>query len=235
MRSLSIPRLRAYLGATSAEPEGRRLIVLARQWAEREAKPVRAWMSDKQDAFVKAIATEFPGIPPRDCHNHFGRDGAKPGLDRDSQAQVTMRSNVRGWRALERRGLAERRPPAAPESPPPPAPPTCAVPPQAALPASAPPAKAATPEPWASSAGGVLQPESALEATRWAIAEEPDIEAEAGEVGLGDWAAVRGMLNESQGGPLHPPGVRMSEALQEVRDALDRNLGAKKGGRPSRC
>ena len=68
-----------------------------------------------------------------------------------------------------------------------------------------------------------------------ATAEEAAVEDEAGEVVLGYWAAVRGILNDSQGGPLHPPGVRMSEALQDVRDALDRNLGAKKGGRPSRC
>jgi hypothetical protein len=192
-------------------------------------------MSDKQDAFVKAIATEFPGIPHRYCQNHFVRDLAKPVLDMDSQAKVTMRSKVRGLRAIERRVLEERRPTAAPESPPPPAPPTCAVPPQAALPASATPAQAATPAPCASSAGGWLQTESALEATRWATAEEPEIEDEAGEVVLGYCAAVRGILNEGQGGPLHPPGVRMSEALQDVRDSLDRNLRAKKGGRPSRC
>ena len=220
---------------SSAEPEVRRLIVVARQWAERLAKPVRAWRSDKQDAFVKAIATEFPGIPHRYCQNHFVRDLAKPVLDMDSQAKVTMRSKVRGLRAIERRVLEERRPTAAPESPPPPAPPTCAVPPQAALPASATPAQAATPAPCASSAGGWLQTESALEATRWATAEEPEIEDEAGEVVLGYCAAVRGILNEGQGGPLHPPGVRMSEALQDVRDSLDRNLRAKKGGRPSRC
>src|SRR6266446_3871268 len=210
-------------------------IVLARQWAERLGKPVRAWMSDKQDAFVKAIATEFPGIPHRYCQNHFVRDLAKPVLDMDSQAKVTMRSKVRGLRAIERRVLEERRPTAAPESPPPPALPTCAVPSQAALPASATPAKAATPEPCASSAGGLLQTESALEATRWATAEEPEIEDEAGEVVLGYGAAVRGILNDSQGGPLHPPGVRMSEALQDVRASLARNLGAKKGGLPSRC
>src|SRR2546427_6114961 len=132
---------------SSAEQEVHRVIVLARQWAERLAKPVRAWMSDKQDAFVKAIATEFPGIPHRYCQNHFVRDVAKPVLDMDSQTKVTMRSKVRGLRAIERRVLEERRPTAAPESPPPPAPPTYAVPPQAALPASATPAKAATPEP----------------------------------------------------------------------------------------
>jgi len=220
---------------SSAEPEVRRLIVLARQWAERLAKPVRAWMSDKQDAFVKAIATEFPGIPHRYCQNHFVRDLAKPVLDMDSQAKVTMRSKVRGLRAIERRVLAERRQAAAPESPPPPAAPQGAARSTAAPPASATPAQAATPAPYASSAGGVLHTDSAPEATSLATAEEPEIEDEAGEVVLGYCAAVRGILNHSQGGPLHPPGLRMSEALQDVRDSLDRNLGAKKGGRPSRC
>ncbi len=220
---------------SSAEQEVHRVIVLARQWAERLAKPVRAWMSDKQDAFVKAIATEFPGIPHRYCQNHFVRDLAKPVLDMDSQAKVTMRSKVRGLRAIERRVLAERRHAAAPESPPPPAVPQGAAMSTAASPASATPAQAATPEPYASSAGGLLHTDSALEATSLATAEEPEIEDEAGEVVLGYCAAVRGILNESQGGPLHPPGLRMSEALQDVRDSLDRNLGAKKGGRPSRC
>src|SRR5712691_2018182 len=220
---------------SSAEQEVHRVIVLARQWAERLAKPVRAWMSDKQDAFVKAIATEFPGIPHRYCQNHFVRDLAKPVLDMDRQAKVTMRSKVRGLRAIERRVLAERRRAAAPESPPPPAAPQGTAMSTAALPASATPAKAATPEPCASSAWGVLHTDSTLEATSLATAAEPEIEDEAGEVVLGYCAAVRGILNDSQGGPLHPPGLRMSEALQDVRDSLDRNLGAKKGGRPSRC
>jgi hypothetical protein len=43
-------------------------------------------------------------------------------------------------------------------------------------------------------------------------------------------AAVRGILNDSQGGPLHPPGLRMAEALQDVQASLQRNLAAKKGG-----
>lgn len=42
-------------------------------------------------------------------------------------------------------------------------------------------------------------------------------------------AAVRGILNDDQGGPLHPPGLRMAEALTEVRDSLQRIVGAKKG------
>src|SRR3989441_6841806 len=219
---------------SSAEPEVRRLIVLARQWAERLAKPVRAWMSDKQDAFVKTIATEFPGVPHRYCQNHFVRDVAKPVLDMDSQAKVTMRRKVRGVRAIERRVLAERRQAVAPKSPPPPAPPKSAATPHAAAPASATPAKAATPEPCASSAGGLVQTESALEATGVATAEEPAVEDEAGEVVLGYCAAVRGILNESQGGPLHPPGVRMSERVQDAGGPLERNLPAKTGGAESR-
>ena len=55
------------------------------------------------------------------------------------------------------------------------------------------------------------------------------VEDEAGEVVLGYCAAVRGILNDSQGGPLRPPGLRMREALQDVRDSLDRNLQAQKG------
>ena len=77
--------------------------------------------------------------------------------------------------------------------------------------------------------------DSALEATGGAATGEADVEDEAGEVVLGYCAAVRGILNDSQGGPLHPPGLRMSEALQDVRDSLERNLQAQKGGVPSRC
>jgi len=139
---------------SSAEQEVHRVVVLARQWAERLAKPVRAWRSDKQEAFVKAIATEFPGIPHRYCQNHFLRDLAKPVLDIDRQAKVTMRSKVRGLRAIERRVLEERRQAVASASPPPPAPPQGAATSTAALPASVTPATVAPPEPCASSAGG---------------------------------------------------------------------------------
>ena len=48
-------------------------------------------------------------------------------------------------------------------------------------------------------------------------------------------AAVRGIVNDSQGGPLRPPGLRMSEALGEVRKSLRRNLRLKKGGAAKRC
>lgn len=42
--------------------------------------------------------------------------------------------------------------------------------------------------------------------------------------------AVKGILNDDQGGPLHPPGLRMAQALRSVRQSLERNLEVKKGG-----
>jgi hypothetical protein len=45
--------------------------------------------------------------------------------------------------------------------------------------------------------------------------------------------AVRGILNDDQGGPLHPPGLRMADALDEVRASIQRNLDAEKGDSPS--
>jgi len=82
---------------------------------------------------------------------------------------------------------------------------------------------------------GLPTTESAVEATGVATTEEALVKDEAGEVVLGYCAAVRGILNDSQGGPLHPPGVRMREALQDVRDSLERNLQAKKGGLQRHC
>jgi hypothetical protein len=51
----------------------------------------------------------------------------------------------------------------------------------------------------------------------------------AGDVALEYCAAVRGILNNDQGGPLHPPGLEMTDALTEVRQSLGRNLAAEKG------
>ena len=212
---------------SSATPEVRRLIVVARQWAERLDKPVRGWMSDKQDAFVKAIASEFPGIPHRYCYNHFLRDVAQPVLEMDSRAKVKMRRKVRGLRAIERRVLEAHRPAAAPEPTPSDERSKTDAPPLVAA------AKAAAP--WTPSDRGLPTTDSAVEATGGATTEEALVKDEAGEVVLGYCAAVRGILNDSQGGPLHPPGVRMREALQDVRDSLERNLQAKKGGLQSRC
>jgi hypothetical protein len=202
---------------SSATEEVRRLIVVARQWSERLDKPVRVWMSDKQDAFVTAIASEFPGTPHRYCQNHFLRDVAQPVLDMDSRAKVKMRRKVRGLRAIERRVLEERRQAAA------------------LAPTSADERPKTDEPPRALRDLGWPSTESPLEATGRATTGETRGADEVGEVVLEYCAAVRGILNDGQGGPLHPPGVRMREALQDVRDSLERNLQAKKGGLPRHC
>jgi hypothetical protein len=73
----------------------------------------------------------------------------------------------------------------------------------------------------------------APEATNTATAtanRSPAVVDPAGSVVLAYCAAVRGILNDDQGGPLHPPGLRMAEALGEVQESIQRNLDAKKGG-----
>ena len=179
---------------SSAAEEVRGLVAKAKSWAEQLGKPVQLWMSDKQDAFVKAIATEFPGVPHRYCQNHFLRDVAKPMLEQDSHAKVKMRNKVRGLRAIERDVLAERRD---------------------EVRAAPPAASAAAAEPGQAKADAAPVPAP------------PD---DAGDVVLDYCACVRGILNDGQGGPLHPPGLRMAEALGEVRESLQKNLDAKKGG-----
>ena len=62
-------------------------------------------------------------------------------------------------------------------------------------------------------------------------ANAPSLESDsASAVVLDDCAAVRGILNGDQGGPLQPPGLQMAAALKEVRESIQRNLDAKKGG-----
>ena len=176
---------------SSSEAEVRRLIAQARQWTERLGKRVRVWMSDKQDAFLKGIEAEFPGVPHRYCENHFMRDLAKPVLDMDSNAKVQMRRKVRGLRPIEREVLDKRR------------------------------------EQETQSEGG--------SSDRNTPPEPSDLSEEAGAVVLDYCAAVRGILNDNHGGPLYPPGLRMADALDEVRQSLDRNFEAKKGGVAKRC
>jgi hypothetical protein len=175
---------------SSAAAEIRPLFVKAKQWAEQLGKPVALWMSDKQDAFVKGIAAEFPAVPHRYCQNHFLRDVAEEVLAADSHAKVKMRRKVRGLRAIEQDVLAQQRVAAA------------AAPPPAAA---------------AAAAAATLAP-----------ADLPP--AGVGAVVLEYCAAVRGILNDGQGGPLQPPGLRMAEALGEVQESIQRNLAAKKGG-----
>jgi hypothetical protein len=179
------------LSATADEV--RRLIAQAKQWAESLGTPVGLWMSDKQEAFVKAIAAEFPDVPHRYCDNHFLRDLARPVLEADSHAKVQMRKKVRGLRRIEQ-AVLQRRKTATKEDLAPPIP---------------------------QAVGTAVDPSAAAT-------------DDAGAVVLDYCAAVRGILNDDQGGPLHPPGLRMAEALNEVQESIHRNLEAEKGdSRPS--
>ena len=191
------------LSATA--PEVQRLIAQAKQWAEILGKRVILWVSDKQDAFVTGIAAEFPEVPHRYCDNHFLRDAAKPVLDADSHAKVQMRKKVRGLRGIERSVLKQRRQRIKEESP--------------ALPQSSIVIEAVN----ADQSSIVIE---AVNADNAPLAEEEP----AGDVILEYCTVVRGILNDDQGGPLHPPGLRMAEALGEVRDSIQRNLDEKKGG-----
>jgi hypothetical protein len=172
--------------------EVRPLIAKAKQWARALGVPVGLWISDKQDAFVKGIASEFPDVPHRYCDNHFLRDVAKPVLEADSHAKVQMRKKVRGLRKIEQAVLKQQ---------------------------------------------GVQASERIVEDDPGATAPPlnppgPRVDATSAVV-LEYCTAVRGILNDDQGGPLHPPGLRMADALDEVRASLQRNLDAKKGDSPS--
>ena len=180
---------------SATEDEVRRLIRKAKAWAESLGTPVGLWMSDKQEAFVKGIAAEFPEVPHRYCDNHFLRDLARPVLEADSHAKVQMRKKVRGLRTIEQAVLARRE---------------------------ARPKDDLTPE----------TPEATGTATLAGADQPAAVVDPAGSVVLDYCAAVRGILNDDQGGPLHPPGLRMAEALGEVQESIQRNLDAKKGGSP---
>jgi hypothetical protein len=194
---------------SSNADEVRRLLSQARAWATQVGLPVHLWLSDKQDAFVTGIAAEFPEVPHRYCVNHFLRDLAKPMLEADSHAKVKMRRTVRGLRTIEREVLQQRRP--SPAAAP-------AVVPAAASPAVVP--AATTP---------VTHVPAYQAAKDLAAATAPP--ADASEVVLDYCSAVRGILNDDQGGPLQPPGLRMAEALGDVRASLQRNLDTNRGGR----
>jgi len=187
---------------SSSADEVRRLLVRARQMAQTLGKPVRLWLSDKQDAFVTGIAREFPGVPHRYCANHFLRDLAKPTLELDSHAKVQMRKKVRGLRAVE-----------------------CA-----ALRAQRPGAEAASPQGVAARQGGAASEAKATGTAGVGRAATAAVEESAGQVVLDYCSAVRGILNDDQGGPLHPPGLRMAEALAQVRESLSRVLALSRPG-----
>jgi hypothetical protein len=190
------------LSSSASEVKG--VLEQADAWAKRLGKPVRLWISDKQKAFVSGIAEVFPGVPHRYCINHFLRDLAKPVLERDSHAKVQMRRKVRGLRQVERGILDERRKGSTPS----------VGPAEAVQPTPTP----ATPS--ASNPRAPTAPSMAQDAAHF----------EAQDIVLEYAAGIRGILNDDQGGPLNPPGLRMAEALGEVRASLQRCVERQKGG-----
>ena len=203
---------------SSTNDEVQRVLARARKIAESLDIPVAGLMSDKQEGFVQGIAMEFPGVPHRYCDNHFLRDLAKPMLDQDSHAKVQMRRKVRGLRTIEQAVLREEAKPADSDE---------------QTRQASPPAVASNDEPSAAT-GTVELPAQDQEVAEAGVSNaSEDVAAEpsaAGQLVLDYCATVRGILNDDQGGPLHPPGLRMADALAEVRESLERNLGAKKGG-----
>ena len=166
------------LSGTTAEI--RKLFARAKRLARTLRVNVVLWISDKQAAFLKCVATEFPGVPHRYCENHFFRDLAKPVLDLDSTAKTKMRARIRGLRALEREILEARETSA--------------------------------------------RPSSAGRKRRSSLA------GASGDVVLDYCSAVRGILNDNHGGPAHPPGLRMLEALGDVQKSLGRIASSGKVG-----
>jgi hypothetical protein len=181
----------ALISATADEV--RRLIVKAKEWADALGRTVALWISDRQDAFVTAIAAEFPDVPHRYCDNHFLRDVAQPVLEADSHTKVQMRKKVRGLRKVEQAVLERRR---------------------------------------GSAAGSPADTDAEATVTMLAAAanSDPGDPDSACDVVRDYCAAVRGILNDDQGGPLDPPGLRMAGALHEVGASIRRNLDEEKGG-----
>ena len=182
------------ISATNAEVQ--RLIAQAKDWAASLGKPVGLWISDKQDAFVKGVAAEFPGVAHHYCENHFLRDVAKPVLEADSHAKVQMRKKVRGLRKIEQAVLEHER-------------------------------EKAEQNP------ALNDPEATLTVSADCVNPQATEVNSVSDVVLAYCTAVRGILNDDQGGPLDPPGLRMADALNDTRDSIQRNLDAKKGASQS--
>jgi len=190
---------------SSTAPEIEALLVRARDIAAALGKPVRAWVSDKQDAFVTGLAKVFPGVPHRLCKIHFVRALAKETRAEDGRIKVQMRKKVRGLRAIERTVLEAMRAPSGGGVEGSPLVPTAPATDGTTAPCEGPPEAA---------------PPSAPESAAWA------------DLVLDYCAVTRGILNDDQGTTLDPSGVRMARALEEVKVSLDECRDAQKGGPP---
>ena len=204
---------------SSTDAEIKRVLVRAREMVEQLGLPVECWVSDKQKAFVTGINEVFKGVPHRYCENHCLRDLAKPMLMDDSNAKVQMRKKVRGLRKIEHKVEAEKAAAIA-----------TATAAKVAAVEAAEVASTTVPE---AVAGARVAAEAAAVAAAAVAAEAAAAAAtttSSAEVVMDYCVAVRGILNDNKGGPLHPPGERMAEALIQVQEAIRENPEAKKGG-----
>jgi hypothetical protein len=214
---------------SSTAPEIEALLTHARDIATALGKPVRAWVSDKQDAFVTGIAAVFPGVPHRLCKIHFVRALAKETRAEDGRVKVQMRKKVRGLRAIEREVLAATRTSPAAE--------------EVREERSPTQASAATADEALPSDADVLVAQEPVIPSSVAPVTPTAPEPAAGSPAAPPWAdlvldycaVTRGILNDDQGTPIDPPGLRMARALEEVKVSLDECRDAKKGGPPPAC
>jgi hypothetical protein len=204
---------------SSTDAEIKRVLVRAREMVEQLGLPVECWVSDKQKAFVTGINEVFKGVPHRYCENHCLRDLAKPMLMDDSNAKVQMRKKVRGLRKIEHKVEAEKAAAIA----------TATAAKVAAVEAAE---VASTTVPEAVAGARVAAEAAAVAAAAFAAetAAVAGATTSSAEVVMDYCVAVRGILNDNKGGPLHPPGERMAEALIQVQEAIRENPEAKKGG-----
>jgi hypothetical protein len=244
VRELNAPRVWfavPLLSSTAAEIEA--LFVRAHDLATALGKPVRAWVSDKQDAFVSGIAKTFPETPHRLCKIHFVRAVAKETRAEDGKLKVKMRKKVRGLRAIEREVLAAER--TATMSTASTAGTVGAAMASAEDDVEAPCAAAApsTTDETLCVREGAATAEHDAEATpvaadRVVATATLPAAVTAAPAPTSTWttvvrdycAATRGVLNDDQGTLNDPPGVRMARALEQVMGSLDACLDAKKGG-----
>jgi hypothetical protein len=209
-------------------------------------KPVSAWISDKQNAFVTGIAKVFPGVAHRYCANHFLRDAAAKVLADDSRAKVELRRHVRGLRHVEQiiqnqigaeliRAASTAKVATHGEA----QPSTTlrgeeleAVTTQTREEGSQVVAAKAKPGPRNGGRGKSTARRPSPPTQPPFPSPQTDVEREREKVVLKYCAATRGILSDNQGGPLRLPGLRMTQALQDIRDSLKRCLEEKKGGAP---
>lgn len=231
---------------SSAQDEITGILRRAKEMAAFLGKPVRAWVSDKQEAFVRGIAQVFSGVPHRLCKVHFVRALAKETLEADGHVKVKMRKKVRGLRKVEQ-NIHEAVLASAKNIP-------TDLPGSAKAPAALAVADHGQRIPMSSVArnehvvalvlashnaveiehGTVLQQSGQVVTRAEAVAPvlpsttaspSPDM-----QVVLDLCTVTRGILNDSQGTTLDPPGQRMARALEEVKVSIDECLDAKKGG-----